>query len=49
VLPLFVFLQVVIGAPMKPQPKEDLVAFHARYVTALVDLGKQHGVTLEVL
>lgn len=40
---------MVIGQPMEPQPGEDLADFHARYVAALVDLGQQHGVSLEVL
>jgi hypothetical protein len=44
-----VLLQVVFGKPMRPQPEEDLSAFHARYVAALVELGKQHGVELDVL
>lgn len=34
---------------MAPEGNEELPAFHARYVAALLELGRQHGVELEVL
>lgn len=41
--------QVVFGAPLSHRPGEDVADFHSRYVAALVDLGKQHGVELSVV
>lgn len=42
-------LQVVFGTPMAAAPGEDAASFHQRYVTALLQLGKQHGMDLTIV
>jgi hypothetical protein len=39
-------IRVVFGAPVEPAEGEGVEALHARYVAALLALGKEHGVPL---
>jgi hypothetical protein len=41
--------QVVFGVPLAHKPGEDVAVFHSRYVAALLELGKLHGVELSVV